>query len=127
MRSSTPQPLQDSANNFGYAPSNPFSRSRNLWPFGQAVHLPQVPLFLPLTSLPRLCSLFPATPGLTRHSTSLGPLVHFLAACSPILIALEVNHLETCHNSADLRRVALVLAPMVRRPVTLVLGLVRDH
>ena len=40
---------------------------------------------------------------------------------------LEVLHLETCQNSADLRGVPLVLAPQIRLSVTLVLGLLQNH
>ena len=131
-RSFTPQPPQDSANDFGHFPLTPLWLSRNMCPLGQAVHLPQVPLCLPLTFLLRLCFLSPVIPALHRPSTMLGPLGDYRTACSPTFLFLVMRRcfstltpLETCHNSADLRRATLVLALVVRRVVTMVLGVVR--
>ena len=132
MRSFTPQPSQDSADDFGYFPLAPLWLSGNMCPLGQAVHLPQVHLFLPLTFPLRLCFLSPVSPALARPSTMLGPQGDYRAACSPTFLVLEMRRSfstllppETCHNSADLRRATLVLATMVRRVVTLVLGGIR--
>ena len=132
MRSFTPQPPQVSVNNFGSLPLSLLWLSRNMCPLGQAVHLPQVPLFLPLTFLLRLCFLSPVIPALPRPSTTLVPPGNDLAACSPTYLVLEVRRilstlttLDTCQTSADLHRVTWVLASMVRRVVTLVLRVIR--